>query len=337
MNSSVRQPRVRFHRLFQRGCVLARTAVAFGGFALTLTATTSEDQPSLRVGFSAQQFLDVNENDARAALKIWASAMGNDRGIPVHPFIAIFKSVEEIQDALLNNEVDCVGLTTVELWKVRQKVSVWPTVVFGHTDAGIDTEFVLLVHRDSPIQQLADLHGQSLLVHGNVHEEFALIWLETELLEAKLGRASAFWGKVASVPKLSRTVLPVFFKQTDACLVTRESFRTMSELNPQVGRQLRIIATSPPVITVPFVFRSVSESPLREQLLAEVGSISETTMGRQTLALFHTNALIAHSIDELEPSFAILDRHQHLLSSPDAPATRIDPRTPPPRDALIAK
>ncbi|MDP1579013.1 MAG: PhnD/SsuA/transferrin family substrate-binding protein [Candidatus Didemnitutus sp.] len=295
----------------------------------SVTASADDENTDLRVGFSARLFVDVNENDARAALKVWSRAMGDERGIPVDPNVSIYKSIDEIRAALLTEQVDCVSMTTVELWQIHQTVPVWPTIVLGTSDEGVSSEFVLLVHNDSPVRQFSDLQGESLLIHGNGNDEFAKRWLETELLDAKLGRLEDFWSKTTTAPKLSRAILPVFFKQEKACLVTRAAFRTMAELNPQVGRQLRVIATSPSVVTVTFSFRANPDSPHRERLIAQVGRITETTMGRQTLALFQTEELVARPFTELEPSFALLDRHQRLLHElTAATAAATSPATP---------
>ena len=50
---------------------------------------------------------------------------------------------------------------------------------------------------------------------------------------------------------LDAELAELFFRTVDACLVTESGFQTIVEMNPQVGRRLRVLASSPRI--VPFV------------------------------------------------------------------------------------
>ena len=45
-------------------------------------------------------------------------------------------------------------------------------------------------------------------------------WLDTELLRNKLPLSARFFREITRTSKMSRAILPVFFNQADACLVT---------------------------------------------------------------------------------------------------------------------
>ena len=104
----------------------------------------------------------------------------------------------------------------------------------------------------------------------------APVWSETILAREGLGSASGFYGQITTASKISQAVLPVFFRQLDACVVTRSGFETMVELNPQVGRQLKVLASSPPVVPVVFCFRASYDSPIRAKVLEEIAQWHNT-------------------------------------------------------------
>ena len=116
-------------------------------------------------------------------------------------------------------------------------------------------EYVLLVHRDGPIKEIGDLQGRSLVWIDNPRACLAPIWLDTLLAQQGLGPADQFFGKMTPTKKTSQAVLPVFFRQADVCLTMRSGFQTAAELNPQVGRQLRVLATSPELVNQIFCYR----------------------------------------------------------------------------------
>lgn len=294
---------------------MTRTLALFAmGLAVAPLARAAGEPAPLRFGFSAEAFVDVNETDTRAALKIWAQTLGSERGIPVDGLVEIYANTDAMKEALLSRKVDAVTMMTAQFWALRQVVPLGP-IILGFV-RGVETEeYVLLVHRDSPFAQPADLRGRSVNLLLGSRASLARPWLECTLLEGHLGPFGDFFGKISPVGKLTKAVLPVFFRQTDACVVTREGFRTMSELNPQVGRQLRVLMSSAPLVPVVFCFRGDLQSRYRDKLISEIQRVATSPAGRQTLALFQSEQLIARPISDLDDACALLDRHERLLTT----------------------
>ena len=282
------------------------------GQAGPLRSAAADNSAPLRFGFSGAAFVGVNESDVRAALKIWAQTLGAERGIPADPVMQIFPDFGAMKAALVDRKVDAVTMMAEEYWAMRRVVPLG-SVILGWSRGIATEEYLLLVHRDSPVAQLADLRGKSISFVQGSRGSLAPVWLETLLLEGNLGTAELFWGKVTNAPKLSRVVLPVFFGQATACVVTREGLRTMVELNPQVGRQLKILAESPPLIPAVFCFRDDCVSAHRDRLVADIARITDSVAGRQALTLFQSGQLIPGKLSDMDDSCALLDRHERLL------------------------
>jgi hypothetical protein len=62
-------------------------------------------------------------------------------------------------------------------------------------------------------------------------------------MRSGLEPSADFAGLLSQNSKLAKAVPPVFFRQCPACVVTRNGFQTVCELNPQAGRQLKVIAS----------------------------------------------------------------------------------------------
>ena len=86
-------------------------------------------------------------------------------------------------------------------------------------------------------------------------------------------------------------ILPVFFRKTDACVVTRRGWETMGELNPQVTLQLRELASSPELVTMVLFFRAGYQSPSRRKVMQALLDMPKSPHGRQILTLFRGEAL----------------------------------------------
>jgi phosphonate transport system substrate-binding protein len=178
---------------------------------------------------------------------------------------------------------------------------------------------VLLVHRDSGIQRLGDLKGKTLNLLQHARACLGSAWLDTLLARENLDPAADFFGKIVPVLKTGKAVLPVFFHQVDACLVTRNGYETMIELNPQTGQHLKALATSPPFVPVIFSFRADYNAPVNNQIVGELSRWHLNPAGRQILTLFQTDSLEEHPISCLDSSLELLAEYRKLSGLPPMP------------------
>jgi phosphonate transport system substrate-binding protein len=87
-------------------------------------------------------------------------------------------------------------------------------------------------------------------------------------------------------------VLQVFFHQADACLVTSNVFALACELNPQLRKELRVLADSPAVVPSVFFFRSGYVAKLRDQLEPAVVEMDQSPAGQEVLTVFQCDGMI---------------------------------------------
>jgi hypothetical protein len=247
-------------------------------------------------------------------MKVWMMTVFRERSIPTDPDPKIYDNLEEMLRGSQGKPAEGFGITAEECWQLSKEIKI-DRLVVGAINGRITEEYVVLVHRDSAIGSLADLRERSLIVLENPRMSLATIWLDTFLLQNGMAATDKFFKSTTLVNKLSQVVLPVFFRNSDACLVTRRGFQTMSELNPQAGRQLHILATSQELVPVVFAFRADYASPFREQMLVEMRRLPETPAGQQILTLLQTERVEEQPMSCLTAAFELLATHQRLCSA----------------------
>ena len=295
-----------------RGLVWFCAAAAFwqGGFCAPATADTNQ---VFRLAFSSSMFTEVNESDARAAMKVWIMTVAKERGIPVDPEPRAFRSVEEMAAACQTNPVDGFFVITEEFARL-QKLMKFDRLGVASVNGKITEEYLLLVRKDSGVERLDQLQGHTLNILNTPRTSLATVWLDTLLLEQHLKRTSGFFGRVTLANKASRVALPVFFRQADACVVTRNSFAVMGELNPQLNTQLKILAVSPPVVPASFAFLANGASPHRQQILTEMSRLGENPAGQQILTLVQAEHIEDQPVSCLDSALELLARHERLCA-----------------------
>jgi phosphonate transport system substrate-binding protein len=244
-------------------------------------------------------------------MKVWITTVARERSLPVDPDPNIYVTVEDLVSSTRTNQVDGFGIVVPEYARLRQLMS-FDRFAVGVSGGEISESYILLVRQDGGFEKIEQLQGRSLNVLNTPRMSLATIWLDTILLQAHLNRTTQFFGRITSATKSSRTALPVFFHQTDACLMTRSSFEVMCELNPQMGKQLRILARSQKVVPSGFAFRKDYASPFRAQILTEMARLNESPAGRQILMLTQADRIENHPVSCLDSALEMLATHERL-------------------------
>jgi len=216
------------------------------------------------------------------------------------------------------DRIDAYGATLEEFSVLSTHLAFNRMAVATRMD-GFQENYVVIVRQDSGWAELADLRGRDMLVLQNPRMSMAFVWLDTALLEKGLGPTAAFFGHIEEQNKPSRVALPVFFRKAAACLMTLKSFTAMQELNPQLGKQLRVLAQSPDLISSIFAFRTDFHPSYRERLFQEMHLLSESPAGQQILTLLQAQRIDEQPFSCLESSLALLARHRQLSAGAPAP------------------
>jgi ABC-type phosphate/phosphonate transport system substrate-binding protein len=295
------------------GAVWAKSALA--AIAASPPAAPEADLPPMRLAFTSRMFSEVSENDIKAAIKAWTQTLFKEHGIAAEPVPKVYEGADAVGQALRSNQVDAIAMTTDEYWTLS-KAAAFDRVVVNVRNGSVTEEYLLLTRQDSPIKELAELKGRTLAVLRNHRTSLAPVWLDTLLVDKGLRPATEFFGRIQSHPKVSRAVLAVFFGQCEACLVTRQGLETMAELNPQVGRQLKALATSPKVVPSAFYFSAQYASPLKTRLITELERIQNSAAGQQVLTVFQSERVEERPLSCLDSARELLDKHRRTCCPP---------------------
>jgi ABC-type phosphate/phosphonate transport system substrate-binding protein len=262
----------------------------------------------LRFAISESVIAAVNLNDARAALQVWIQRFTSRLNVEMDSKLLI--STQELQDRTRKGQVDAVALNVIEYRPIADWLD--PSqVVSSAGETGLDQYFVV-VKRSSGINHLKDLKGGRMQALKTPQMCMAPVWLMTILDEAQLGRTEQFFGSTVEDSKLSRVILPVFFGQAEACLTSKRGFDSLCELNPQVARELKVIANSAPMVVNFYVFRKNYQHENREKFIKALLDLRASAAGAQLAMLFHFNQVSVRDASCLTPSLSVLEAAERI-------------------------
>jgi len=277
--------------------------------AISLAGTSGE----LRVGYPSRMFFDVDARDAQVAIELWSKQVTTHMGTPLESRTIFFDNLDSLVKMIKGGEIDVLTLFTLDYMKIKEKVDIEPFLVAVRNDQ-VGDEFLLLTHVDSRANSIEDLKDGDLIVEtGRSSLPLGLLWLDTLLMKAELAKRSSYFNSIKETTKTSQAILPVFFQQADLCIVTRHSFETMAELNPQLHTNLIVLAHSPNLVRALYFAQKGMDSEIREVVEDGATQLQHHVEGQQILTLFKAERIIPFEPHYLDGVKDLLNEHKELL------------------------
>jgi phosphonate transport system substrate-binding protein len=266
----------------------------------------------MNLGFYGSVLADTDLKDAKAAVKVWADLVMRARRQSVESQAEIYGSLAAMAEALRSGKTDLVWLLPNDFIETRESLPIVP-VVISTPVRGVFNELYLLVRNDVGPRTLRGLRNKKLVVETEHDGSLPMIWLETLLLREGAAETPArYFASIKSTARSSQVVLAVFFGQADGCVVSRNTFETMAELNPQIGRELGKIADSPPLVSAVGCLRTDFYDRYEAQLTDALELLDGYPQGKQILTLFRQGKLIRFEEYQLSGVKAILRERAEL-------------------------
>ncbi|MBS1828293.1 MAG: PhnD/SsuA/transferrin family substrate-binding protein [Acidobacteria bacterium] len=282
----------------------ALAALAAGCSILT-PAEAQHRAGTVRFGISDSLTAQMNAADASAAMRVWMKKIEQDTNLNLVYAPSVFEPFPSLATALRNGELDGLIANIAEYRQVRSFLNP-STIILPSQKANL--HYVLLTRAEEADKAVAGLRGRKLLMLDSLYTTLSSSWLANLLEDQGHPPPETFFSSVTRKTKATQTILPVFFGQADACLVTGHAFLTLCELNPQVAQRLKPVATSPEVATLLWSFSRHADAQQQQLIIRVLQALPDTPVGRQIMMLFQCDRLIVRPSEFLQPSLAILAR-----------------------------
>ena len=244
------------------------------------------DKMRFIIGYSSKSLPEVDIKDAAAALDVWVKEIAKDLGISASS--NIYSDLNALKRDFQNGKIDMGVTLSIDYINIEQELQSELALVSVKNDK-VTTKYLLLVHSDSEYSRISDLKNKKIaMLKGN---DLGMVFVNYCLLRENLPDANKFFQEIQEKNKPSQVTLAVFFKQADACITTETSFKNMIDLNPQIGKMVKVIATSPELIESVSFFRKDYEETSKQRLLEKTRTLEEYPRGRQILLLFKVEKL----------------------------------------------
>jgi hypothetical protein len=268
----------------------------------------------IHFAFSKSMFTGVNENDAQAAMKVYGQTIGDQNGLYVTSGPILLDGTNAIAEAVASGRAELFAMTFMEFQNLEYLGLEGPLLMSTIRQKTTE-EYVLLARADGTLRLPEDLKGRSLMIGDDIRSCLAPLWLEVLCREHGLESAALSLGKISYSSKPSQVVLPVFFGKADACVVTRNSWEVMCELNPQLQKQMRTVAISPPLVPALTCFTAGISEKHKQRVFRAVELSSTKPSYQQVMALFKCDGVVRQPLSVLDDTRKLVATYQKLAGA----------------------
>jgi ABC-type phosphate/phosphonate transport system substrate-binding protein len=267
----------------------------------------------LNIGFSSRAFISVPKEDIRIALQVLSRKVA--RKTVGSADSRIYDSTDDIKMDLKSKKVDVVALTPEEFIHIRTHTSLEP-VMSTVNGKSPEIEMLLLVRKDSGLTSVADLKRRTIALpskksqYGGTYHT----WLDILTMKERAASTGDFFSSVKETRNASQAALAAFFHHTDACIISNQAFDISSELNPQIARDMKVIARIGRLVGGVIAFRHDLPEDRKQKVRRALATLHEDQEGHQMFMLFQLNRLAPFLPENLTGIEALYAEHRNLKS-----------------------
>lgn len=282
-----------------RGSGPLAIAVAAAVLLATPGPTAQAPDAVLRFGLTNAVVENASPSDARAAALMWAEGISGSVGLFNAAEAVVYGTLEEAVRSLESGASDMVVLSALEYLTVEKTIRCHPGFVYEVLGEAMQ-EFVLVGHKGAVLPPRVSDKTIAVFSTNRQAETLPHVWADTHLRETGHPAGLKTFAQARPMDKRGRATMAVFFGQADFGVDTFTAFESTIELNPQVGKDLAILARSAPLLPGLVCLSDRMTPALRQRYIDRATHLHEQTRYRQALTIMRVTRLLpwdAHFLD----------------------------------------
>ena len=259
-------------------------------FCLLFSPLVLFSNNELHIGYYTNSFTDVSKEGLLIANNMYMNELINDINYTVKS--KIYEDFNEISKDINSNKLDYITASGLDFVRYFDMDKLTDGFRQGYLD-GSKEMFIIIVSQNSTIKNVSDLYNKKIAMQKN--DLIAQLYVENKILE-KYKKLNVFFDLY---PTKQRALLKLFFGKVDAAIITNKSFELLRELNPQIGKKVRVLKKTN-IIAKSFGFLSKSLNEKSRILInQQVQSLHKTIRGKQILNIFKTDSIVDSKVEDL--------------------------------------
>ncbi len=255
-------------------------------------------------------YIGFNEKDAQLTYRVIMNKVIGDKYSQYRIVLAFPENITAAAKAVADGRGDLLTLTSLDYFRMRQTTALEPLAIMSKSDRSTEP-YLFLAQAGMDFDKLTQKPVRTLIVE-NGGGDAAKVWLSVQLMENGLAPVAEFFAPIR-MAQPSRAVLPIFFGQADACVVSASAFKIITDLNPQIEQKISLLNRSPGLVNLLVCGTKNLEPDDKRLILEELAALHNTPEGRQALTIMQLERFFLFEPDYLKATEALYNRYHRLL------------------------
>ena len=253
----------------------------------------------------------VNQKDAQVAIELNLMRDNREEFPDLKVQVEIIPDVSTAARLFDQRRLHSIVLTSSDYLALKEQTSKATPLFISSRQEKLLEAYVLLVSNSvASIDHLSALSRRRLVMESSGETNIGQLWLDTVLWEHDKRESKSFFSNIRKEIKAARIVLPVFFGQSEACLVPESVFRTMTDLNPQIGEKLKVLKRSPGFVHSVICTVENLDPKLVAAIKRNATNMAHSVGGQQLMMIFQYQNYCLFDSDYLEATEGIYQTHK---------------------------
>jgi ABC-type phosphate/phosphonate transport system substrate-binding protein len=249
-----------------------------------------------RIGHMIYKNLDASPNDIKLTLGLWIKELSNHIKIPIKTIF--YENMDDLKTDIEQNKINYIILNPLDVVNYIEEDILMPGYAPSRKNFNANNKIVLVVRKKDNITNISELKNKKIGIFKN--DQIGKLYLDTLVLKNSYTKSDKFFSKIKLKKNRSRALNDLFFKKIDAAIINQATLDLMMEMNPQVGKSIKIINSIVlQTSSVAFFIKGTPQN-LMNKFHSSISTLHENKRAQQILTLFKADELKKINISQLK-------------------------------------
>ncbi len=282
------------------------------------SAYSKAESQNVNLVFHYNLLETVNELDAAASLDVWSKKWleewNKKNNIKYLVSVHITKNISQIERLLNSGEITLLAVSSIDYLRFKDILKIEPLFVSGSHDSNFD-QFFIIANPKSQIENLSNIKNKKLIIPPGVLSQISNIWL-SGLTHKQFGESvENIFSKIDVSNSAIQTVLQVYFNKYDICVIDKNSFDIICDMNPNISKELIILEKSDKFPHSVMMLFNTNDSHIKKFVKENALGLENDDYGRQLLKLFKVQKIIPYKKEYMIGINKLFKSNQEMQSN----------------------